>query len=168
MLNYVTTVLVSNLNNASNVLTAAPANASALNTPSADAGKFIIMNCDANVASTKLYEVTADNAASINTIKIGVVTKKNMALHQPECGPHPILGQQRHRQAGRGPRPHHPPHHQQQQFQPPLSRLWHVERAARSLSQRAAGLPERGIRRTWCLLRHLGNTPLVPITTMKI
>ena len=83
MLNYVTTVLVSNLNDASNVLSAAPANASALNTPSADAGKFIIMNCDANVASTKLYEVTADNAASINTIKIGVVTKKNMALHQP-------------------------------------------------------------------------------------
>ena len=83
MLNYVTTVLVSNLS-ADNLLSAAPANASALNTPSADAGKFIIMNCDANVASNKLYNVTAANAASINTIKVGVVTKKNLALRQPD------------------------------------------------------------------------------------
>jgi len=83
MLNYVTTVLVSNLS-ADNLLSAAPANASALNTPSADAGKFIIMNCDANVASNKLYNVTAANAASINTIKVGIVTKKNLALRQPD------------------------------------------------------------------------------------
>lgn len=83
MLNYVTTVLVSNLDNASNLLSAAPANASALNTPSADAGKFIIMNCDADVAANKLYEVTANNAADINTIKVGIVTKKNMALRMP-------------------------------------------------------------------------------------
>ena len=83
MLNYVTTVLVSNLDNASNLLSAAPANASALNTPSSDAGKFIIMNCDPNVASNKLYEVTAANAANINTIKVGIVTKKNLALRQP-------------------------------------------------------------------------------------
>lgn len=83
MLNYVTTVLVSNLNNASNLLSIAPANASALNTPSADAGKFIIMNCDADVASNKLYEVTAANAANINTIKVGIVTKKNLALRMP-------------------------------------------------------------------------------------
>ena len=83
MLNYVTTVLVSNLNSDSNLLSAAPANASALNTPSSDAGKFIIMNCDANVASNKLYEVTAANAANINTIKVGIVTKKNLALRMP-------------------------------------------------------------------------------------
>lgn len=83
MLNYVTTVLVSNLSS-DNLLSAAPANASSLNTPSADAGKFIIMNCDANVASNKLYNVTAANAASINTIKVGIVTKKNMALRQPD------------------------------------------------------------------------------------
>ena len=83
MLNYVTTVLVSNLDNASNLLSAAPANASALNTPSSDAGKFIIMNCDADVAANKLYEVTAANAANINTIKVGIVTKKNLALRMP-------------------------------------------------------------------------------------
>lgn len=84
MLNYVTTVLVSNLDNASNLLSAAPANASKLNTPSADAGKFIIMNCDPDVAINKLYEVTAANAASINTIKVGIVTKKNLALRMPD------------------------------------------------------------------------------------
>ena len=84
MLNYVTTVLVSNLDNASNLLSAAPANASKLNTPSADAGKFIIMNCDPDVAVNKLYEVTAANAASINTIKVGIVTKKNLALRMPD------------------------------------------------------------------------------------
>lgn len=83
MLNYVTTVLVSNLDSASNLLSAAPANASALNTPSADAGKFIIMNCDSDVAPNKLYEVTAANAADINTIKVGIITKKNLALRQP-------------------------------------------------------------------------------------
>ena len=82
MLNYVNTVLVSNLSTGT-VLDAAPAAASALNTPSADAGKFIIMNCDANVASTKLYEVDASNAGSIQTIKVGIVTKKNMTLRQP-------------------------------------------------------------------------------------
>ena len=83
MLNYVTTVLVSNLNSDSNLLSAAPANASALNTPSSDAGKFIIMNCDPDVASNKLYQVTAQNAGDIKTIKVGIVTKKNMALRMP-------------------------------------------------------------------------------------
>lgn len=82
MLNYVNTVLVSNLNTGT-VLDAAPAAASALNTPSADAGKFIIMNCDANVASTKLYDVDASNAGSIQTIKVGIVTKKNATLRNP-------------------------------------------------------------------------------------
>ena len=41
MVNYVNTVLVSNLGTGT-VLYAAPAAAAALNTPSADAGKFII------------------------------------------------------------------------------------------------------------------------------
>jgi hypothetical protein len=87
MVNYVNTVLVSNLSYANagdTILTTAPAAASALNTPSADAGKFIIMNCDPNVASTKLYEVTSSNAGSIQTIKVGIVTKKNMVLRKPD------------------------------------------------------------------------------------
>lgn len=83
MVNYVNTVLVSNLGTGT-VLSVAPAAASALNTPSADAGKFIIMNCDPNVASTKLYEVTASNAGSIQTIKVGIITKKNMVLRKPD------------------------------------------------------------------------------------
>ena len=81
MLNYVNTVLVSN--GAGTVLTAAPAAASAMNTPSSDAGKFVLMNCDANVASTKLYEVTSSNAGSIQTIKVGIVTSKNNAVRLP-------------------------------------------------------------------------------------
>ena len=83
MVNYVNTVLVSNLTTGA-VLDAAPAFAFALNTASADAGKFIIMNCDPDVAQNKLYEVTAANAGNINTIKVGIVTKKNMALHRPD------------------------------------------------------------------------------------
>ena len=79
MVNYVNTVLVSNLASGA-VLSAAPAAADSLNTASADAGKFIIMNCDPNVASNKLYEVTAANALNIDTIKVGIVTKKNSVL----------------------------------------------------------------------------------------
>lgn len=82
MITYVNTVLVSNHANGT-VLTAAPAAAASMATPSTDAGKFILMNCDANVASTKLYEVTAANAATINTIKVGIVTKKNTAVRMP-------------------------------------------------------------------------------------
>ena len=82
MVNYVNTVLVSNLSTGT-VLDAAPAAASALNTPSADAGKFIIMNCDANIASNKLYDVKAANAGSVQTIKVGIVTKKNAVLRKP-------------------------------------------------------------------------------------
>lgn len=82
MVNYVNTVLVSNLNTGT-VLDAAPAAASSLSAASADAGKFIIMNCDANVASTKLYDVKAANAGSIQTIKVGIVTKKNAVLRNP-------------------------------------------------------------------------------------
>lgn len=81
MVNYVNTVLVSNLASGA-VLTAAPAAASSLNTASADAGKFIIMNCDSNIASDKLYNVTAAAAADIKTIKVGIVTKKNAVLRK--------------------------------------------------------------------------------------
>lgn len=82
MLNYVTTVLISNLSTGA-VLSAAPAAAASLNAASADAGKFILMNCDPDVASTKIYEVTASNAGDINTIKVGIVTKKNTVLRNP-------------------------------------------------------------------------------------
>lgn len=82
MVNYVNTVLVSNLASGA-VLAAAPAAAQKLNTPSADAGKFIIMNCDPNVAASDIYNVTSANAGDIQTIKVGCVTKKNVALHNP-------------------------------------------------------------------------------------
>ena len=81
MLNYVTTVLVSNLNSADNVF--APAQ-NHLEPTSADAGKFIIMNCDADVDSAKLYDVTAQNAGDIKTIKVGFITNKTMAFHKPD------------------------------------------------------------------------------------
>ena len=85
MLNYVNTVLVSNLATGT-VLDAAPAAASTFNTPSADAGKFIVMNCDANIASNKLYDVKVANAGNIQTIKVGVVTSKNNRLVNPSTG----------------------------------------------------------------------------------
>ena len=83
MVNYVNTVLVSNLTSGA-VLSAAPAAASSLNSASTDAGKFIIMNCDPNVASNAIYNVTAGNALDIQTIKVGIVTKKNLAIHKPD------------------------------------------------------------------------------------
>lgn len=81
MITYVNTVLVSNLANGA-VLNAAPAAATSMNAISTDAGKFIIMNCDPDVAEDELYNVTAGNAANINTIKVGIVTKKNTVLRQ--------------------------------------------------------------------------------------
>jgi hypothetical protein len=78
MVNYVNTVLVSNGNG--DILTSAPANTGSMHQPSTDAGKFIIMNCDANVESGKLYNVTSSNAGTIQTIKVGIVTKKNTAV----------------------------------------------------------------------------------------
>lgn len=47
---------------------------------SADAGKFIIMNCDANVDANKIYNISAADAADVQTIKVGIVTKKNCAV----------------------------------------------------------------------------------------
>ena len=83
MVNYVNTVLVSNLSTGA-VLTAAPAAAASLNAASADAGKFIIMNCDPSVESNKLYDVTTSNAGDIQTIKVGIVTKKNCVLRKAD------------------------------------------------------------------------------------
>jgi len=83
MITYVNTVLVSNLASGA-VLNAAPAAAASMNAVSADAGKFIIMNCDPDVASDKIYNVTAANAGDINTIKVGIVTKKNTVLRKQD------------------------------------------------------------------------------------
>ena len=82
MLNYVTTVLVSNLG-AGTILTSLPEENSK-SAAAAHAGKFIVMNCDPNVASTKLYEVTAANALNVNTIKVGVVTKNVAVIRKPD------------------------------------------------------------------------------------
>ena len=82
MVNYVNTVLVSNLA-AGAVITAEPTDTGAMHTPSADAGKFIVMNCDANVAANDLYNVTSSNANAIQTIKVGIVTKKNNRVVLP-------------------------------------------------------------------------------------
>ena len=71
MITYVNTVLVSNLATGA-VLAAAPAAATSLDTPSADAGKFVFMNCDNEAKGA--YDISASNV-----IKIGVVTKQNTA-----------------------------------------------------------------------------------------
>ena len=95
MITYVNTVLVSNLGDAdSMVISALPKDWNGAsnydkNLPSADQGKFIFMNCDPidqnslSVDPDLIYNVTSSNAASINTIKIGIVTKKNNVVHLP-------------------------------------------------------------------------------------
>ena len=83
MVNYVNTVLVSNLSTGA-IITSAPSNTGSMNTASTDAGKFIIMNCDPNVAENALYNVTAANALNIDTIKVGIVTKKNNRVVLPD------------------------------------------------------------------------------------
>ena len=85
MLNYVTTVLVSNktYSNAGDTLFV-PAAGNGYKPSTSDAGKFIIMNCDPNIDSNKLYDVSASNAGSIQTIKVGYITNKSMTLRKPD------------------------------------------------------------------------------------
>lgn len=83
MITYVNTVLVSSLATGS-VLSAAPAAATSMSTPSADAGKFIIANCDNTVADGQIYNVTTANADTIKSIKVGIVTKKNAVLRKQD------------------------------------------------------------------------------------
>jgi len=92
MITYVNTVLVSNGAGAiiSGKLTkqviegaGLPLYGTSLNTPSQDAGKFIIMNCDPGIPQTDIYDVNKNNAGTIQTIKVGYVTKKNMTLRLP-------------------------------------------------------------------------------------
>ena len=65
MITYVNTVLVGK-NKA--LATAAPAAAANMSTPSADAGKYIIMNCDDNIAASKLYVATAADASVLDVM----------------------------------------------------------------------------------------------------
>ena len=84
MVNYVNTVLVSNLATGSLATYAqATANTGAMNTPSTHAGKFVVMNCDSNVGANDIYNVTASNAGNIQTIKVGIITKKNNRVVLP-------------------------------------------------------------------------------------
>ena len=90
MITYVNTVLVSNLAS-NNLLTEAPQAALALNTASADAGKFVVMTLDeapAKITTTSggttttsddssFPYITTTNADKYQTIRIGIVTKKN-------------------------------------------------------------------------------------------
>ena len=82
MVNYVNTVLVSN--KANSELFAIDASNSVYAPSTSDAGKFIIMNCDADVASNKLYDVTSSNAGSIQTIKVGYITNKSTVIRKPD------------------------------------------------------------------------------------
>ena len=81
MITNVTNVFVSNAKAA--VLAAAPTVLSS-NTASTQAGQFILMNCDEDVTTDKLYEVKNTNAGDINKIKIGIVTNKNYAVHKKD------------------------------------------------------------------------------------
>lgn len=82
MITYVNTVLVSNRTDGA-ILTQAPAKANTMASVSTDAGKFILMNCDPDVAADAIYDVNANNIQDIKTIKVGIVTKKNTAVRLP-------------------------------------------------------------------------------------
>ena len=81
MVNYVNTVLVSNVGG---LASGYPTNTGAMNTPSSDAGKFIIMNCDPDVAADGLYISSAAGVANAYTIKVGLITKKNNRVVMPD------------------------------------------------------------------------------------
>ena len=87
MVNYVNTVLVSNktYSEAGDTLFV-PAAGNNYKPSTSDAGKFIIMNCDPNLNSNgqKLYDVSASNAGSVQTIKVGYITNKSMTLRKPD------------------------------------------------------------------------------------
>lgn len=87
MVNYVNTVLVSNktYSNAGDTLFV-PGAGNGYKPSTSDAGKFIIMNCDPNLNSNgqKLYDVSASNAGSIQTIKVGYITNNSMVLRKPD------------------------------------------------------------------------------------
>lgn len=69
MITYVNTVLVGT--GVNQVVSAAPEKAATINTPSADAGKYVIMNLDQDAANP--YAIDANT----QKIKVGIVTNKN-------------------------------------------------------------------------------------------
>ena len=73
MITYVNTVLVGTGKDA--IVNAEPQKASALNTPSADAGKYVVMIMDQNVEGNNPYDTT--KLANAEKIKVGIVTNKN-------------------------------------------------------------------------------------------
>ena len=73
MITYVNTVLVGTGKDA--IVNAEPQKASALNTPSADAGKYVVMIMDQYVEGNNPYDVSKLNNAE--KIKVGIVTNKN-------------------------------------------------------------------------------------------
>lgn len=75
MITYVNTVLVGT---GAGVLSAAPAAATAKNTPSTDAGKFIVMSMDGEA------EPYGNAAKTAKKFRIGVVTKKNTVKRDKE------------------------------------------------------------------------------------
>ena len=79
MLNYVCTVFVSN-NGGFATYAQATTNTGAMNTPSTHVGEFVVVNCDPQATS---LDVTAANAANVQTIKVGIVTKKNNRVVLP-------------------------------------------------------------------------------------
>ena len=88
MITYVNTVLVSNDANGA-VIAAAPKDSAGgtnytTNAASSDAGKFIFMNCDPNIQADDIYNVQSGTAGAINTLKVGIVTKKNNTVHMPD------------------------------------------------------------------------------------
>lgn len=84
MLNYVNTVLVSNLSTGAVATYAqATANTGSMATPSTHAGKFVVMNCDPDAAANGIFNVTSSNAGSVQTIKVGIITKKNNRITLP-------------------------------------------------------------------------------------
>lgn len=82
MITYVNTVLVSN-RTSDVLLSQAPAAASSMNTASSDAGKFVIMTLDEHKAKVSSLPdpaypyINENNYTLYDTIKIGLVTKKN-------------------------------------------------------------------------------------------
>lgn len=77
MITYVNTVLVGTGKNT--VLSAEPAKAADMRTPSTDAGKYVIMNLDQN--ATNIYDIVAGKTQKI---KVGIVTNKNVPCRMPD------------------------------------------------------------------------------------
>ena len=76
MITYVNTVLVGT--GKSTVLSAEPAKAADMRTPSADAYKYVIMNLDQDAEN--MYDITAET----KKIKVGIVTNKNVPCRMPD------------------------------------------------------------------------------------